>query len=509
MSLLHKRGEESLGREISQHQEEQGSLYNEDHQFARPGHTSRRHHAAVGAVTKRSEPTLRQGPRDRQSCTPSVIEISGMSRGHNGPQREHQKSTLEDKGTKQVRWYNSLPFQQQGEGGSKGRIVDPALARARERNIRRLREADGEDRAILGKYLPDDVRAFFPVCLEGPRDLYAPSEDWLRTVLDVCSTPVETPREPLVRFGTSPEELHYNTLFLASCQWDMGTVYSRHRGTTAYHGAEFRPSDQLIKVIGQHPNFRYLIKMLRDGFDYGLVKDLTEEERSQEVEAQLERGNHKSATQNLEDVQKLLEGDVRHGFVIPFLASKVRRLKGVMVQRGGMVRQLSLKEDGIRKPKDRFTHDLSFSITDPEASINLTDHPDMVYGWCFLRLVHFIVALQFRHPPGTPIYLSKFDFSDAYKRLSQSARAAAATVVCFGQIAYLCWRMVFRGSTNPAGFSGLSETLTDLSNELAMSSFDPNKGIGHATGQQIHQVSGRGQRFSKASKMTGPVLKEI
>jgi hypothetical protein len=46
-------------------------------------------------------------------------------------------------------------------------------------------------------------------------------------------------------------------------------------------------------------------------------------------------------------------------------------------------------------------------------------------------------------------------------------------VFCFGEIAYICWRMVFGGSPNPAGFSGFSEMLTDLANEIAISNYQP------------------------------------
>jgi hypothetical protein len=41
-------------------------------------------------------------------------------------------------------------------------------------------------------------------------------------------------------------------------------------------------------------------------------------------------------------------------------------------------------------------------------------------------------------------------------------------------VAYICWRRVFGGSPNPAGFSGFSEMLTDLANEIAMSSYSPD-----------------------------------
>ncbi len=103
----------------------------------------------------------------------------------------------------------------------------------------------------------------------------------------------------------------------------------------------------------------------------------------------------------------------------------------------------------------------------------MSKHPEMVYGWCLIRLIHYIAALRAHHP-GVRILISKFDYADAYKRISQSPRSSAASVICFGEVAYICWRMVFGGSPNPAGFSGFSEMLTDLANEIAMSNYSPD-----------------------------------
>jgi hypothetical protein len=92
-------------------------------------------------------------------------------------------------------------------------------------------------------------------------------------------------------------------------------------------------------------------------------------------------------------------------------------------------------------------------------------YPDMIYGWCFSRIIHYLACLRHRNP-GVRIFISKFDFSDAYKRISHSPEAATSTVVRFGEIAYifLTVRMVFGGSPNPAGFSCFSEMLIDLAN---------------------------------------------
>jgi hypothetical protein len=365
-------------------------------------------------------------------------------------------------------WLDDVPRASRG---------DTALARARERNVRRLREATASDCHILSKYLPPDISIFFPFGLVGPDDHYQPSRRWVDELLEIAKVKCPVPGPPHIRLGLDQNDLDHNTRFLEDCDWDLEEVFRRHTGTTVDHGSEFRPIKQLRRIVGEHPGFAYLESMLTAGFDYCLNRELTEEERLAELEAQFERGNHKSAVQNMEEVRALLSGDVRRGFVLPIKASAIFNVKGLHLQPGGMVRQLSLKADGSRHPKSRFTHDLSFSITSKDASVNaradMSKHPEMVYGWCLLRLIHYIAALRSRRP-GVRIFISKFDYSDAYKRISQSPRSSAASVICFGDVAYICWRMVFGGSPNPAGFSGFSEILTDLANEIAMSDYSPD-----------------------------------
>jgi len=66
--------------------------------------------------------------------------------------------------------------------------------------------------------------------------------------------------------------------------------------------------------------------------DYELTRELNEEERSNEVQANMERGNYKFAEESPEVVQKLLAKDVRHRFSFPINVSAVKNIRGVMVQ---------------------------------------------------------------------------------------------------------------------------------------------------------------------------------
>ena len=292
-----------------------------------------------------------------------------------------------------IEWLDEVPWETQG---------DAALARARARNVKRLREATVNDCLILSKYMPSEISVFFPFGIVGPDDYYQPSQGWVKEVLSVARTVCTVPKPPHIRLGVGQDDLDHNTRFLADCDWDLGEVFRRHVGTTVDHGSEFRPVEQLCRIVGKHPGFAYLKEMLTSGFDYHLTRELTEHERALELKAQLGRGNHRSALENMDDIRSLLSGDVRRGFVLPFRATAILNVKRLHLQPGGMVRQLSLKADGSRQPKSRFTHDLSFSITAPDASVNarvdMAKHPEMVYGWCLLRVIHYLAALRVRHP---------------------------------------------------------------------------------------------------------------
>ena len=57
----------------------------------------------------------------------------------------------------------------------------------------------------------------------------------------------------------------------------------------------------------------------------------------------------------------------------------------------------------------------------------MEQYPEMVYGWTMPRIIHFIVALRLAWPLRT-IFISKYDYSDAYHRIAHSALAVAQTI---------------------------------------------------------------------------------
>jgi hypothetical protein len=179
----------------------------------------------------------------------------------------------------------------------------------------------------------------------------------------------------------------------------------------------------------------------------------------------LERGNHKSSEAEPEQIDRLLAKDVTHGFPLPVLPETVPLLAGALVQPFGLAKQFTLNEAGERAVKWRLTQDLSFSLTDGERSVNacidMDRYNEMIYGWCLSRLIHYIVALRIKHPMSK-IFIAKYDYSDAYRRVNHSAEAVAQSIAVFDGVAYVALRLTFRGSPNPPTWCLFWEMVTVL-----------------------------------------------
>jgi hypothetical protein len=353
---------------------------------------------------------------------------------------------------------------------------DPALSRARKRNLIRIRHANEADEAIISKYLPSEASAFFSVRMVGPDDAFQAPDSWLEEIREVISTEPPLPRKPDFHFSTDPSAVEANGALLESFGFDFEKLLESQRGTTAWHGSEFREIPQLQRIIGRHPIFAYLAGIFAEGMDYIFRRELTSREMKREAEHMIGRGNHKSATAAEEVVKRLLLKDVTHGFSLPFPASQIPKIPNSAVQPCGLAAQFSLQADGSRVVKQRLTHDLSYAITGEGISVNdridMSRYPEMYYGWCLIRLVHFIACLRFDYP-GKRILVAKYDYSDAYRRMSQTWRAAIQSIIVLGGIAYMALRLAFGGSPNPACFCAFSEALTDFANELSCSTFEP------------------------------------
>lgn len=360
-------------------------------------------------------------------------------------------------------------------GGTQPNLVDPEVESPQRklstnRNKARLHKANKADKKTMSKYLKTS-EPFIYVTVRGPDDGFDPPA-WLMTnIRAVAGMAVPTPKPPIVMFQMTQEAAEHNTKILEEHSMDFDWFLRGQQETTLAYGSEFRPVEQLRLVLGNHPLFAELETILTKGMDYRFETTIPEAKRLEEVSAMIQRGNHKSAEKRGEHVAKALSKDVIHGFSMPITADSILSIPGAMVQPLGMAEQLTLAESGERVPKFRLTQDLSFSLTEPNLSVNsridMAAYPEMVYGWCLLRIVHFIVALRAEHPQKR-IFITKYDYSDAYRRITHAASAAKQSIALFGGLAFVALRLTFGGSPNPPTWCLFSEMVTDLANELLL-----------------------------------------
>ena len=373
------------------------------------------------------------------------------------------------------------------EGTGKEPEESTATKRGAARNTQRLKAADAIDAAVIGessrdavrsfveadtKFLPSKATSFFPAPILGPDDSFEPPRWFLEAVADICRTKTRTPMKPPVRFEPGEQAAAHNAELLRGFGYNLGRLIRAHGSTTLGFGSEFRTVTELRPLLGKHNQFEKLAELLTNGMEYVFTRELSEAERDEEVRSMLARGNHKSAQSEQEKVGELIAKDVLHGFTIPIPVETVRRIPGVMVQPLGLVQQWTVAPDGERVIKYRLTQDLSFS-TDKEtaptsinARVDMGSYPEMIYGWCLPRLLHYIVSLRIHHPTLL-IFISKYDYSDAYRRIAHSAQAATQTVSVNGDTAFVSLRLTFGGSPNPPTWCMFSELVTDLANEIA------------------------------------------
>ena len=333
-------------------------------------------------------------------------------------------------------------------------------------------KADEVDRNLFSKrYLPETIDEFLPSAIPGPDDSFVPPAWLMKAIKEVAKSKVVTPQAPPIRFDLSKESVEFNSELLTKSDLDLEKFLAKNQETTLNFGSEFRPIGDLEKILGAHPNFTFFSGVLAYGMDYRFKEEISEDQRIEEVVAMTKRGNHKSVQEDSEAVAELLAKDVRQGFSLPVSPDLIPKLANAMVQPAGVVKQFSLQSDGSRSLKRRLTQDLSFPLTFPSASVNkridMEAYVEMIYGWCLSRVIHFIVALRLAHPL-LRIFIMKYDYSDAYRRVAHSPTAAAQSIIIFASVAYIALRLTFGGSPNPPTWCSFSEMVTDLSNEIPL-----------------------------------------
>jgi hypothetical protein len=197
-----------------------------------------------------------------------------------------------------------------------------------------------------------------------------------------------------------------------------------------------------------------------------------------DLSEQLARGNHKSAQQFLAILRALNSTDVEHGYSFCLPEAALSKIDGAAVAPHGIVHQGTINKLGqymfkgqaharpvLLRPTGRAIHKRSVHHGRTHA---MRLQPPL------LRIIHFILHLR-RTSPKTRIFIQKIDFKSAYQRMHLTTDMAAKCITVVGGLAFVSLRLPFGGRACPSLWSDVSETITDLSNALALdTTWDPD-----------------------------------
>ena len=271
------------------------------------------------------------------------------------------------------------------------------------------------------------------------------------------------------QFTNTRDAAKFNTRILKRYKYDLVAAMKNEKGTMLEPGSEFRLVKTLEPLLKHHNNWQKFKKIITEGVDYNL-EHLPEGTRRSDLLAQIERGDHKSASEpeNEPTLLKNYDKEVSYGWMIPVTKECTTKLKGAGVIPIRVATQYTIDEEGNRSIKRRTIHDASFPPPS-RKSINARLDKDTLepcyYGFCLLRLLHLIHMMRHTNPT-IAILIMKIDLDSAYRRLHVLVRMALLAITIIKRIAYILMRLPFGVANGPGDYGIISETIFDLTNDL-------------------------------------------
>ena len=168
-----------------------------------------------------------------------------------------------------------------------------------------MEQHNNQDQNLAGKFLPDDISFVFgPPLTVGDDDRHIPKPWLLQNVRRIRNTRQDP--FPAGPFWYSPdlESVQHNTDLLRKYNYDLEPLLQEHQHTSLFYGHEFRPIEDLESLYGQHDLFPFFKNIHQNGMEYKYKRELTSDEKMAKLEAQLQKGNHKGAQTQEEELEK-------------------------------------------------------------------------------------------------------------------------------------------------------------------------------------------------------------
>ena len=306
------------------------------------------------------------------------------------------------------------------------------------------------------------------------------NDSWLvHQLRKVCSETEEDLAMCSFKFENSKDAAAWNAEVIESYGDDYSEAVMQNKNTIISPGSEFRTLERVKEIWQYRENWQMIEEILTKGCTYPLQEPQEDSTRLRDLEASITRGNHKSCEKPhlAKSLNENIEKEIRRGYLIPLPVKYLKKLKNASVIPMGMSEQFTINEKGQRVPKPRPCHDASFPM---ESGYSVNDDHDLAllspcqYGQCLRRVVHAILQMRFENE-GKIMYVIKYDFEAAYRRLHVYPPHAVLTIIVVNKLAYLLTRLPFGATCGPSRYSEISEPLFDTANDLIEDeSWDPD-----------------------------------
>ena len=278
--------------------------------------------------------------------------------------------------------------------------------------------------------------------------------------------------QPELKFEVSDEAAEFNWLLLSSNDFNLEDLLHRNGQSVTCYGSEFKPTNELEKLLAFHPRWPALKDKLDNGSKFP-VAEATEESRLLDLHQAFDRGNHKSALKNEEFLAEAIEKETKKGWLICIPEDKFDKVPNLVISPMGVADQLGVTATGDFAMKRRVTHDLSFPGQYSGESINSRVIKEVLepcmFGHALVRIIHYIVNTRSRFP-NKKIWIRKEDLKSAYRRMHLNAETSfqsAIKIKIRGKwYIFISARLPFGGSPCPNDFCLLSDIMTDTVNDL-------------------------------------------
>ena len=296
-------------------------------------------------------------------------------------------------------------------------------------------------------------------------------DSWLvHQLREICDSTEKDLAICSFNFENNAKAAEWNAEVLQSYNNDFTEAIQDNKNTIVSPGSEFRAIDKIKRLWQYRENWHEIEKLLTIGCVYPLKEPQDEETRLRDLDASIARGNHKSCIKpHLEkSLDEYIAKELRRGYLIPLPIKYLKHLKNAGVIPMGMSEQFTINEEGKRVPKPRPCHDASFPM---ESGYNVNDDHDQAllspcqYGQCLRRCIHAILRIRQDYDNKT-IFLIKYDFEAAYRRVNVYAPHAVLTIIVVRTLAYLLTRLPMGATSGPSTYSEISEPLFDAANDL-------------------------------------------